>query len=313
MTVAEEFFEPWESAPIDSLPGFLELVGDTFAKWSDRGVEFAWRGAVDASWPLHSSLYRRMVWTNPSHTKEEHLSEQERRVLADANRWGLHFSGFARLPVLYELAMLQHFASPTRLIDVTFDPLVALFFAVEQRFDAQGNERHGDDDGRLFVFDVSNRLLNEGSAEERSLDGHYSRPWKTKDGQPSNWTTAVRAWRPAPVEARFAAQNGGFLLGGVPQVTTGGRAWKAGPGAGAGTVPVARVRESTSVAVHFARLDAGVGRPADNPSFTFRVSADAKPGIRDALRRWFDIEARTIYPDHPGFASFGTPGLKSAP
>ena len=79
-----------------------------------------------------------MIWTWPTRTEESHLAKLEGDVLADAHRWGLHYLERAHLPILYELAMLQHFGSPTRMLDITFNPLVALYFAVEEQRDDGG-------------------------------------------------------------------------------------------------------------------------------------------------------------------------------
>lgn len=311
MTSPNDFFGPWEPDPVDSLKGFLDLIDRTFSRWSNRTVQYAWRGVVNAGWPLHSALYRRMHWTFPARTEERHLSQLEGDILADAHRWGLHYLERAHLPILYELAMLQHFGTPTRLLDVTFNPLIALYFAVEDQRDERAQAVHADRDGRLFIFDVSSRLINERSSEERLWEEAFARPWSSTNPAIDGWSTSTWAWRPAPIEPRFAAQAGGFLFGGVP--ATGGGAWPKTPAGGGGNWRIAEVRECTSVAVRFHRLEPGSGRPPNDPTFTVRVPASAKAQIREDLRRWFDIEARSVYPDHPGFALLGRPELKRRP
>lgn len=308
MAEPADFFAPWEPDPVASIGDFLDLVERTFSRWQRTDTHYAWRGVINADWPLHSALYRRMVATYPSRKEEAPLARLEGEILAEAHRWGLHYVDRAHLPILYELAMLQHFGAPTRLIDITFNPLVALYFAVEDQRDDSAEVSHSDKDGRLFVFDVSSRLINERSTEERQWEEAFARPWTAQNGAPSDWQTSAWAWRPAPIEARFAAQMGGFLFGGVP--ATGGGRWPRGPAKGSGMWPIADVRASTSVAVRFHKLQQGGGRPPDNPSFTVRVQSQAKPTIREDLRRWFGIEPRTVYPDHQGFAMRGLPELK---
>ena len=170
-----KFFEPWEPDPISSLDTFIRLINLTFSRWSNKDVQYAWRGVVNANWPLHSTLYRRMIWTYASLTEEMHLQRIEKEILADAHRWGLHYSGQSHLPILYELAMLQHFGVPTRLIDITFNPLIALYFAVEDQKGDFGRSSYEEVDGRIFVFDVSSRTINERSKQERAWEDSYDR------------------------------------------------------------------------------------------------------------------------------------------
>src|SRR5205809_6424260 len=55
----DAFFSPWEStiANFDEINGQLTTLFEQWVEENDR--LFAWRGVVDASWPLHSSLRRR--------------------------------------------------------------------------------------------------------------------------------------------------------------------------------------------------------------------------------------------------------------
>src|SRR5207247_327818 len=81
-----------------------------------------------------------------------------------------------RLSVLSQLAVLQHYGTPTRIIDVTFNPLIGLWFAVEQQWGDDGAPRNENVDGRLFAIDVSDRLINE-DEEKRKWEDDPRRPW----------------------------------------------------------------------------------------------------------------------------------------
>lgn len=115
------------------------------------------------------------------------------------------------------------------------------------------------------------------------------------------------------MDARIAAQDGGFLFGGVPvsQGPTGPEQWSKGT---TGSFwKIAEVRKATSLALHPHKLRTVHGGVAKNAVYSFRILAAAKGEIRQRLERNFDYTHRTIYPDFTGFALFGTPKLRSRP
>jgi hypothetical protein len=297
MVGADAFWAPWESE-ISDFAAINSLLTRLSQRWLTAGRQFAWRGVVDASWPLHSSLYRRLWWKhlragNPP-PSEDDMYDAETQLLADAHRWGLHNGDRGRLSILSQLATLQHFGSPTRLIDVTLNAYIGLWFAVEKADDL---------DGRLFAIDITSKLINE--TDRRDWEDALSRPWKNLDED--DWSTATFAWKPPPFESRIAAQNGAFLFGGVP-ITKPGFQLKRAPGTGSRTWSRDTVRKSTSLALrmHKANPRAGGVASTGSPAYTFRIRASAKSEIRERLEAMFGYSYKTIYPDFPGFASYGT-------
>jgi hypothetical protein len=114
------FWAPWEetASSFDDVLRFVSKVHDIWI--TKRAKQFAWRGLVDASWAMHSSLYRRLMWTTPATLPDEAaLQEEEEKILVNVHRWGLHWAEGTRLPILHQLALLQHYGAPTRLIDIT--------------------------------------------------------------------------------------------------------------------------------------------------------------------------------------------------
>ena len=105
-----------------------------------------YRGQTNANWHLTPSLFR-----NPKDENDNDLGftyyEEEENLIRDARR---------RFPLAFrnchtefdQLAMAQHYEIPTRLLDVTGNALVALFFAVQEN-----NERAGK--GKVFLFNAS--------------------------------------------------------------------------------------------------------------------------------------------------------------
>jgi hypothetical protein len=100
------------------------VAGPDYKNW-------AFRGQSDASWPLYSSLSRYLknyrIHPDAWFPQEERIGRIFRRKAhlfldhvpdeADAFQW---------------LALMQHHGAPTRLLDFTWSPFVAAFFALER-------------------------------------------------------------------------------------------------------------------------------------------------------------------------------------
>ena len=320
----KEFWAPNE----ETVNGYDELVAvieDVFKKWQSQNKVFAWRGQVNAEWPLYSSLYRRATWTRGAPPEERDLARLEAKILADAHRWGLHVSDSGgRLSVLAQLAALQHYGAPTRLIDVTFNPWIGAWFAVEPQRD-NAVPQHDDKDARIFAVDVTGRLINDND-DYRDWEDCLKRPWPTETDPAGlagdalealkkmrkTWSTKVFAWRAPRYNARIAAQNGGFLLGGVPasRGSEGPNQWPREVG---GYWSIDEVRMATSLSLRPHKLRVKHGGVSQDAVYSVRITAAAKLEIRDRLQRSFGYRHSTMYPDFTGFAMFGSPDLKTRP
>jgi hypothetical protein len=298
--IVADFFEPFESE-IESFDRMQDTLKDLYKKWVVRNRTIAWRGLVSADWALHSSLYRRVFWTQGTPPDEEALEAEEEKLLANVHQWGLHNGSRGRLSILAQLATLQHFGAPTRLIDVSMNAYIGLWFAVQETWE-NGEEVYGDSDGRLFAIDISKRLINEND-DEREWEDETRRPWRKLTEM--EWSGKTRAWRPPPFEARIAAQHGAFLFGGVPR--TGLRVvWPKSTAANAPLWKTEEVRRCISIPLRFHKADpaaGGVSQTGGEPAYTFRIKSEAKPEIRARLAELFGYRHRTIYPDYPGFAT----------
>ncbi len=104
----------------------------TLEKWSEYinlidgkygSKEWIYRGQSDHNWKLVSSLQR---------LDTPHLNDIEKELLRKYKN-GLHLHDNTQLPedTLSYLAHMQHYGSPTRLMDFTESPIIAAFFAYE--------------------------------------------------------------------------------------------------------------------------------------------------------------------------------------
>jgi len=116
---------PYNVFHLESWEGFLELV--TSAPYSN----WAFRGQSDEEWPLFSALsrYFHSFKINP----EDWVSREE-RMLRIFKRKAHHFLSHIPDPDddFEWLALMQHHGAPTRLLDFTWSPYVAVFFALEK-------------------------------------------------------------------------------------------------------------------------------------------------------------------------------------
>ena len=319
------YFEPWEKR-ITSFKGFLEVLESTF---NNSKATFVWRGVANAEHALHSSLYRRLAWESKRWPREIDLRVHEGEILAEAHRWGLHTdSTYGRLSILRQLALLQHYGAPTRLIDVSLNAFIALWFAVEK----------GDCDGRIYAFDADGRIVNE-SREWRPWEDAFARPWPrpVPKGRPihspeeplgverellgwggrmpsiKDWTSQYWVWIPSGHEPRIRSQHGAFIFGGVPTTSTG--IGKKGTGPNSPKWSIDEVLEATSLPIrlHQFRENGSPGRPPGRPCYTLRIDKQAKSEIRKRLEVLFGYSKRTLFPDYPGFAEHGIDLPQSPP
>ena len=100
----------------------------------------AYRGLADADWPVEASLCRRIEGDKKS-DKDAPLSIYHnyiRSLLDRAKLRGFQRSNNQELSDLELLAQLQHNGAATFFIDFTYDPLIALWFACQDKKDKDG-------------------------------------------------------------------------------------------------------------------------------------------------------------------------------
>jgi hypothetical protein len=178
---------------------------------------YAFRGHSDSDWILEASLERMLG--------EEHYAE--RAVIFENRALSYFMSKFSiynrtesePMSKLSWLALMQHHGVPTRLLDFTESPYVALYFALEAY---RPNDRK---DMAVFAVDYSS-LMDTSISMIRSIDNTFNETRESiqkasdkvfdqiVDGNSHNvlWIT-----EPAKLNVRIDRQTGTFLISGNVQ------------------------------------------------------------------------------------------------
>lgn len=132
-----------------SVGSVRELLEYVRAFNAETGSRWLFRGQTSAGWGLQPSVHRKYG------EEQERYLTQEFRARAGVRH--------ARLP-RYEdyadwLALMQHYGLPTRLLDWTYSPLVAAFFAAERTMRHQEEPEKNPGDGAIWALHP--RKLNQ--------------------------------------------------------------------------------------------------------------------------------------------------------
>jgi hypothetical protein len=255
-----------------------------------------WRGQQDASWAVHSSLYRRL---ESSTVTEDRLVDAETRALELAEDWGVRTTHALKF-----LADLQHNGAPTRLMDVTTDPEIATWFAAEEHPDHEASDGMVIGWGRVPILKSGIASLSDSRPEEAPLPFWHA--WSSDDDRRRvDWGTGTRTWTwfPPALNERMRAQRAGFLFEAGALLTDAivevfsdalDQDWRE-----------SEITRATSVVGLPARHDVLTKPNAANlvPMFVLRIAAQSKPSIRDYLKGK-GLAAQTIYPDLSGLVSY---------
>jgi hypothetical protein len=283
---------------------FGQDYGRIYLDDETQRLRFFWRGQANLVYGLHSSLAR--LLDSRGKLTETNVARAEAEIIAEARTW-LGGGHVPALPALDVLALLQHHGAPTRLLDFTRDPYMALFFAAEKD-DANP--------GRVLAIGVPEGSVSFTDAEATS----HQPAWR--DGGIADWEKLPRVWEPTANFPRLRAQQGVFLVGGVPSNDT--RRNMLDPASGSWRAMTAReVRHCMSVPFNLSKFERAraaaetgqrtAGQPPKPPiGFTLRIE-----GSKDDLRSYLAghaprIDHSTVYPDEAGFAAHAASVARAA-
>jgi hypothetical protein len=212
-----EHFVLAEAAPVLSWEAFLNWLNELEGSW-------CFRGQRQASWGLHPSQDRAVLveyeFKNSSGYYHLDRKIEERELLFQFKQRAHQFIN--NLPQSNDLsswlALMQHHGVPTRFLDWTRSPYVAMYFALEE--EAQRPERHS----TLWAIDLG---WLEGKAREVLLpEAAPSDPSGPKAGADYLNSLLDRVEKPVIVsidpqhaDERMTAQQGFFLCKLIPQAS----------------------------------------------------------------------------------------------
>lgn len=139
----------------------MKGVGEWLAEVGEKkGGMWVFRGQGDSAWMLEPGLGRGLFTEGELPECElKRLLEGEREMMDEFRREiarRIEYKSFRNVELL---ALMQHYGTKTRLLDFSFSPLVALYFALESYDDYMGHVKafqktHKDGDGKSDVAEV---------------------------------------------------------------------------------------------------------------------------------------------------------------
>jgi FRG domain-containing protein len=275
ITVPADRERVWFAQLISAIAWLSSLYDDT---------QFVFRGLPRIGWTLQSHL-----WRFSHATDEAELRSAEKRILSEVARdfwFNREFEFDPAVDDWMTLAVLQHHGIPTRLVDVTSDPLVGLYFTAAGVNDAA---EHDDFDGALYMI-------------RRPAEGGAFLPYSVRAApQTTPRVTAQRSLflTPTRTRSRASTRNANLI-----------REAHRNPGTGEVAIDAVAVncKGASTVVTGFSALTqrflAGTrtGRPSRySPNIVrFVIPSVLKPVCRNGLRG-MGISARNLFPGIDGY------------
>lgn len=281
-------WEGWSVTPF-SVRELWQLIGAAAFEFGSQ-TKFAWRGLADSDFKVISTLARELGGEKKPLT-EALVRQREMEILHVARSWDIGLSEHGSVTDMHLLAMLQHHGAPTRLIDITYNPLTALWFACsdQERMDRPGVLV------ALTISDKDMKLSSEVPPLTWALSDDPGAAGLVEAMAESRRTGRNVVVEPRPKDPRMTVQEGAFITSYWPNEL------QEGPVVGLQYPYIARMMPWVLSKVNN-QITSVEGDAGERLAFTgIIVSPRLKRELLPVLSRTFNRSHRTMYPDLPGF------------
>ena len=258
----------------------------------NTGRKYVWRGAADSTWRLNSSLIRDMNdGVDFNGVSELQVREREMNMLRATRAWGIERDLGPLATDLHLLSVLQHHGVPTRLLDVTSNPMTALWFACQQSPEAPNNS------GVIFAFDITTAPMYStiDDADPESFGAFQTpRAWTLRRALAvSARDSSPFIVSPALPDRRMQAQEGLFFASAVPK-------WRQPSGIN-GMFTSASNPVGKEVFESFLENNRRRGRPPSIPFCAIVIPKPVKDRMIAHLNGTYNRTESVLFPDIDGF------------
>ena len=156
--------EYYKEIPINNWSTFKNYISDLDGRW-------AYRGQRSAEWGLESSLELSFRKKDPSVFEMQIIEKFQQRAS--------HYLTESTKPedIVEWLALMQHHGAPTRLLDWTFSPYIAAYFALER---CDNECAIWAIDHNWIQFETVSKLTKSSITDYKIGGGHITDTWFSK-------------------------------------------------------------------------------------------------------------------------------------
>jgi len=198
---------------IGTLQEFIKIIDELKAQFSHSkmGMDFSYRGLCDSTYKLIPNIYRKTTNEFTNTTNRIFLTSENEILSHFIKEASCYISRIDKDNYLSWLEYAQHFGAPTRLLDFTSNPLVALYFCCKENQET---------DGVIWVLNEKNyqQFLNHKS-EYLKAKKHYNKKQILEDiiQNLKTYDPCIEypcSYIPYYIDQRMIAQGSRFLIWG---------------------------------------------------------------------------------------------------